>query len=179
MYYNLDMFKAAGISDPPKTTDELMADAKKLTQFNSDGSIKVAGFVPWLGYNCCGNTSLSFGHMFGATWLDDQGNPAFASDPRWAEMFDWQKKFIADVYGDGDFQTGSDKLQRFIAGTADEFSSENDFEIGRVAITIDGEWRPGRTSSGWTRPTSTTTPRRCRPRRTTPRPTARAWPAAP
>ena len=143
MYYNLDMFKAAGISDPPKTTDELMADAKKLTQFNSDGSIKVAGFVPWLGYNCCGNTSLSFGHMFGATWLDDQGNPAFASDPRWAEMFDWQKKFIAEVYGGGDFQAGSDKLQRFIAGTADEFSSENDFEIGRVAITMDGEWRAG------------------------------------
>ena len=87
MYYNLDMFKAAGISGPPKTTDELMNDAKKLTQFNSDGSIKVAGFVPWLGYNCCGNTSLTFGHMFGAKWLDDQSNPAFASDPKWAEMF--------------------------------------------------------------------------------------------
>jgi multiple sugar transport system substrate-binding protein len=143
MYYNLDMFKAAGISDPPKTTDELMSDAKKLTQFNSDGSIKVAGFVPWLGYNCCGNTSLSFGHMFGAKWLDDQGQPAFASDPKWAEMFTWQKKFITDVYGNGDFQTGVDKLQRFIAGSADEFSSENDFEIGRVAITLDGEWRAG------------------------------------
>ena len=143
MYYNKDMFKAAGISGPPKTTDELMADAKKLTVFNSDGSIKVAGFVPWLGYNCCGNTSLSFGHLFGAKWLDADGKPAFASDPAWAEMFTWQKKFIADVYGGGDFQKGSDLLQRFVAGTADEFSTANDFEIGRVAIDLDGEWRAG------------------------------------
>lgn len=143
MYYNLDMFEQAGISDPPKTTDELIEDAKKLTQFNADGSIKVAGFVPWLGYNCCGMTTLAFGHMFGAQWLDDQGNPAFATDPGWAAMFEWQKKFITEVYGGGDFQTGVDKLQRFVAGTADEFSTANDFEIGRVAITIDGEWRAG------------------------------------
>jgi multiple sugar transport system substrate-binding protein len=143
MYYNKDMFQQAGIADPPKTTDELMADAKKLTQFNADGSIKVAGFVPWNGYNCCGNTTLSFGHMFGATWLDDAGNPTYASDPAWAAMFTWQKQFITDVYGGGDFATGVDKLQRFIAGSSDEFSSQNDFEIGRVAITLDGEWRAG------------------------------------
>jgi multiple sugar transport system substrate-binding protein len=143
MYYNKDMFEAAGISDPPKTTDELLEDAKKLTTFDDKGEIEVAGFVPWLGYNCCGNTTLSFGHMFGATWLDPEGNPAFASDPAWAEMFEWQKRFITDVYGNGDFQTGVDKLQRFIAGTADEFSSANDFQIERVAITLDGEWRAG------------------------------------
>ena len=129
MYYNKDMFAAAGISDPPTTADQLLEDAKDLTKFAADGSIQVAGFVPWLGYNCCGNTSLSFGHMFGATWLDGDGNPAFASDPAWAEMFEWQKRFITDVYGGGDFATGVDKLQRFIAGTADEFSSE----IGRAS----------------------------------------------
>ena len=42
--------KKAGIDGPPKTLTELEADAKKLTVFNSDGSIKVAGFVPWFGY---------------------------------------------------------------------------------------------------------------------------------
>ena len=140
MYYNLDMFKAAGISDPPKTTDELLEDAKKLTQFNADGSIKVAGFVPWLGYNCCGNTSLSFGHMFGAKWLDDQGQPAFASDPKWAEMFTWQKKFITDVYG----PDGYNKLQEFfskLGGADSEWSSAHGFETEQVAMMMDGEWR--------------------------------------
>ena len=46
LYYNKAMFAAAGIASPPKTMDELMADAKKLTVKNSDGSIKVLGFSP-------------------------------------------------------------------------------------------------------------------------------------
>ncbi len=50
LYYNTDMFQRAGIKDPPTTWSELSADAKKLTVFNADGSIKVAGFVPWMGY---------------------------------------------------------------------------------------------------------------------------------
>ena len=144
MYYNLDMFKAAGISDPPKTTDELLEDAKKLTQFNSDGSIKVAGFVPWLGYNCCGNTSLSFGHMFGAKWLDDQGQPAFASDPKLGR----DVHVAEEVHRRGlrravTSRQASTSCSGSSPAPADEFSSENDFEIGRVAITLDGEWRAG------------------------------------
>ena len=56
-------------------------------------------------------------------------------------MFQWQHDFIADVYGGGDFQTGADKLERFVAGAGDEFSSANDFEAGRTAMNFDGEWR--------------------------------------
>ena len=75
MYYNLDMFEAAGISEPPKTTEELKDAAAKLTEFNDDGSIKVAGFVPWLGYNCCGNTSLGFGHALRRDVARRSGEP--------------------------------------------------------------------------------------------------------
>ena len=53
LYYNLDMFEKAGLSEPPKTTDELTEYAKALTQFNADGSIEVAGFVPVTDYYCC------------------------------------------------------------------------------------------------------------------------------
>ena len=49
LYYNKDLLAKAGISGPPKTISELYDDAKKLTQRNSDGSIKVAGFVPTIG----------------------------------------------------------------------------------------------------------------------------------
>jgi multiple sugar transport system substrate-binding protein len=56
-------------------------------------------------------------------------------------MFEWQQQFIADVYGDGDFATGSAKLERFVAGAGDEFSTAQDFETGRVAMNLDGEWR--------------------------------------
>ena len=46
LYYNRELFEAAGITSPPKTISELAADAKKLTKFNADGSIKVARLRP-------------------------------------------------------------------------------------------------------------------------------------
>ena len=67
--------------------------------------------------------------------------PAYATDPAWAEMFQWQHDFIAEVYGDGDFQTGADKLRKFVAGAGNEWGAPQDFQQGRVAMQIDGEWR--------------------------------------
>ncbi|MFL5767683.1 MAG: ABC transporter substrate-binding protein, partial [Actinomycetota bacterium] len=46
LYYNKDLFAKAGLDGPPKTFAEFEADTKKLTQYNSDGSIKIAGFDP-------------------------------------------------------------------------------------------------------------------------------------
>lgn len=141
LYYNLDMFEAAGLTDPPQTTDELMEYAKQLTEFNDDGSIAVAGFVPHTGYYCCSSNLINMGHMFGVQYLDENGNPAYATDPAWAEMFEWQRTFIAEVYGNGDFQTGADRLQTFVAGAGNEWVRPQDFQQGRVAMQIDGEWR--------------------------------------
>ena len=50
LYYNKAMFAKAGIKSPPKTFSELTADAKKLTQRSSNGTIKVAGFDPTWGF---------------------------------------------------------------------------------------------------------------------------------
>src|ERR1700760_995315 len=43
LYYNKDLFKQAGITDPPTTMTELLADAKKLTVKSPDGSLKQVG----------------------------------------------------------------------------------------------------------------------------------------
>lgn len=136
LYYNVDLVEAAGLdpSSPPRTTDELVEWAEALTVKNADGSIEVAGFVPSNNYYCSWCfPPLVFGHAFGATWLDDAGEAAFASDPAWTEMYAWQKELI-DYYGWED-------LQRFAAGMGDEWGAEHDFYSGRVAILVDGEWR--------------------------------------
>jgi multiple sugar transport system substrate-binding protein len=140
LYYNTDMFAAAGITDPPRTLSELAEVAKKLTVFDPDGSIKVAGYVPWFGYYEVSTPAL--GTMFGAEWYSEDGTTsAVDDDPQWKAVFEWERDFIAEVYGDGDFQTGAERLQRFVAGAGDEFSSANDFQAGRVAMNFDGEWR--------------------------------------
>jgi multiple sugar transport system substrate-binding protein len=132
LYYNTDMFKAAGIKSPPKTMSELMADAKKLTQRNPDGSIKVAGFVPLDSWGQLGISDLS--RMWGAKFFDDQGNPQYATDPGWAAAMEWQKQLV-DWYG-------YDNINKFFQSyNASEFDPQNAFETGKVAMMFDGEWR--------------------------------------
>ena len=132
LYYNTDMFEKAGIVEPPKTMSELVDVAKKLTVFNDDGSIKVAGFVPYMPYYETNVVTIST--MFGADWYNEDGTSSVVnSDPAWKEMANWQKELV-DFYG-------YDNLQRFVAGQGDEWGEEQDFQTGRVAMTIDGEWR--------------------------------------
>ena len=132
LYYNTDMFEKANITEPPKTMSELVETAKKLTVFNDDGSIKVAGFVPYMAYYETNVVTIST--MFNAEWYNDDGTQAAVNtDPAWQDMANWQKELV-DFYG-------YDNLQRFVAGQGDEWGEEQDFQTGRVAMTIDGEWR--------------------------------------
>src|SRR5260221_5847669 len=45
LYYNKDLFAAAGIQNPPKTMDEFRADAVKLTNKDSSGTVSQYGVV--------------------------------------------------------------------------------------------------------------------------------------
>lgn len=130
LYYNSKLFEAAGITAPPKTWDELAADAKKLTVRNPDGTIKVAGFVPFLDFGENNVTTVTPG--WNLTWYKD-GKSTVATDPQWAAMLTWQKNLV-DWYG-------YDNLKKYVASAGDEFSAENPFQKGKVAMEIDGEWR--------------------------------------
>ena len=139
-YWNKDLLAKAGYTTPPKTTTELLAYSEKLTTFNSDGSIKSAGFVPWAGYYGFDMDSMWLGQMFGAKWYGGDRTAAFASDPKWAKAFAWQKDFIAKVYGGGNFEKGSKLLIKFVAARGDEWGTEHDFMTGRVAMKWDANW---------------------------------------
>ena len=131
LYYNKALFKAAGISGPPKTIDELTADAKKLTKFNPDGSIKVLGLDPFVGFY--ENVPERWVTSWGAKWLDGQNKSILSKQPGWSDWLKWQRSFIDWV--------GYNKLVKFQAGLGDEFSASNAFEVGKLAMNLDGEWR--------------------------------------
>jgi multiple sugar transport system substrate-binding protein len=134
LYYNRDLLEAKGFSEPPKTYSELTEMAKALTEFNPDGSIKVAGFVPWFGNYYVNGDPLNHSIAWDADWYNDDGTAAMATDPDWAEMFRWQKELV-DWYG-------VDKLKKFVAGQGDEWGeASQDFQLGRIAMMLDGEWR--------------------------------------
>jgi multiple sugar transport system substrate-binding protein len=104
----------------------------KLTTYNADGSIKTLGFNPLNGsYE---NGAAHYGPIAGATWANSAGKSALNS-PEWKEIMTWQKAFIDKI--------GYAKLQAFVAGLGDEWSANNAFQTGQVAMNMDGEWRVG------------------------------------
>ena len=131
LYYNKALFKKAGIAGPPKTISELTADAKKLTVRNSDGSLKQVGIDPFIGFY--ENVPERWIQAYGGTYTDAQGKAHLSKDAAWATWLKWQKSMI-DWYG-------YKNLVKFQAGLGDEFSSSNAFEVGKVAMNLDGEWR--------------------------------------
>jgi multiple sugar transport system substrate-binding protein len=133
-YYNKKMFKAAGLKGPPKTMSQLTEYAKKLTKRDAGGKIKVAGYNPFLGFYAGNAPDLSaYAPLYGAKWIDGGGKSQLSKDPAWGRLLRWQKSLV-DWYG-------YKNLQKFNAGAADEFSASHAFEIGKLAMMIDGEWR--------------------------------------
>jgi multiple sugar transport system substrate-binding protein len=131
LYYNKKLFAQAGITAPPKTFSELSADAKKLTKRGTDGALTTIGFDPLSNYY--ENSVGHFAAMAGAKWFDSDGRSLLGTDPAWRDLLTWQKGLI-DYYGYND-------LQKFQSAFGDEFSADNAFEKGQVAMNVDGEWR--------------------------------------
>jgi multiple sugar transport system substrate-binding protein len=135
LYYNKTLFRKAGIKSPPKTLSELAADAKKLTQKGSGGSLKVVGYDPNMNFYLggYGNGASGYQPLIGAQYFDKDGKSSLSSDPDWAKFLRWQKSLV-DYYG-------YDKLVRWQAGAGDEFAPSHPFETGKLAMMLDGEWR--------------------------------------
>ncbi|MFZ0322558.1 MAG: extracellular solute-binding protein [Actinomycetes bacterium] len=133
LYYNKDLLAAKGYTEPPKTSSELADMAKKLTQRDADGTIRVAGFVS-TNQQMYETNQIYNGVNWGAQWYDSNGKSAMASDPQWQDLLTWDKQ-LTDWYG-------YDNIVRWFAPYRDhEWDAGNAFEQGKVAMMLDGEWR--------------------------------------
>ncbi|HEV2784358.1 MAG TPA: ABC transporter substrate-binding protein [Actinophytocola sp.] len=131
LYYNKKLLAEAGYTQPPRTTSELAEMAKKITKRAADGSIEVAGFVPLV--NAYEYDPSHVGPSWDLQWLTGDEKSAIGADPDWPAMLRWNKELV-DWYG-------FDALQTFTAGFGDEFSADNAFHKGKIAMMVDGEFR--------------------------------------
>jgi multiple sugar transport system substrate-binding protein len=128
LYYNKDLMKG---EQPPKTLSQLADLAKKLTVRDAQGNIKIAGFVPTS--QMYENAPIHTGPMVAAKWTNPDGTSAIGADPAWKALMTWQKSLV-DWFG-------YDKLEKFRKSFGDEWSADNPFMKGKIAMAIDGEWR--------------------------------------
>jgi diguanylate cyclase (GGDEF)-like protein/PAS domain S-box-containing protein len=131
LYLNRRLLADAGLDRPPRTISELTDYARRTTVRNADGSLRVVGFNPMIGFY--ENSVAVFGHMFGATWTDPDGRPTTATSAGWRRMLEWQRTLV-EWYGYED-------LIRFAAEVGHEFTPANAFQTGQLAMMADGEWR--------------------------------------
>ncbi|MFD5032384.1 ABC transporter substrate-binding protein [Streptomyces sp. NPDC058220] len=75
LYYNKQMFADAGISKPPATWDELVADGKKISK---DGKWALGAEGANLSNNI--HQVFALGKQHGADFFDKSGKPTFTSD---------------------------------------------------------------------------------------------------
>lgn len=75
LYYNKQMFADAGISKPPATWDELVADGKKISK---DGKWALGAEGANLSNNI--HQVFALGKQHGADFFDTSGKPTFTSD---------------------------------------------------------------------------------------------------
>jgi multiple sugar transport system substrate-binding protein len=133
LYYNKDAFRAAGISGPPKTMSEFDADAVKLTHQSGD-TYSQLGFMP--DYHFYESTITHFAAQWSPTYFAPDGSSNVANDAGLKSAFEWQKSLV-DKLG------GYSRLEKYRTTFGDEFSNNNAFMTGQVAMIIDGEWRAG------------------------------------
>jgi multiple sugar transport system substrate-binding protein len=133
LYYNKTAFAEAGISSPPKTLSEFKADAVKLTK-SKGATYSQLGFMPNLhGYEI---TVPHLAAQWSPTYFSSNGKSDIASDPAFGSMFTWQSSMVKAL-------GGFTKLEKYRSTFGDEWSANNPFQTGQLAMQLDGEWRGG------------------------------------
>ena len=130
MFINVDMFKQAGLDPdkPPKTYDEMLAAAKKLTKYDAAGKITQAGFaIRFKGHPFgIADKSAPFYHAWGAEWMnwDQRKASGYLNSP--------------EAIGALDYYAGM--VQKAKVATVELDTPENLFAQGLAGIFFRESW---------------------------------------
>lgn len=134
LLYNKALFKAAGLNPnkPPTTTQQLQADAYKLTKVSSNGTIEQLGFLPQYPGQSNGQvTALEMlGWDYGGQWY--QNGHVSANDPRNIAALNWEASFYKKF--------GPQNMANFLHSAGAYLTAKDPFESGKLAMVYDGPW---------------------------------------
>jgi ABC-type glycerol-3-phosphate transport system substrate-binding protein len=129
LHYNRAMFREAGLDPdrPPRTIEELDADAAKIYKRDAQGHMIKAGFMPaepgWWNWG--------WGFLFGGQLWDGKTRIT-ANSPENIRGFEWVQSFSKKY--------GATELQTFRQGFGNFSSPQNAFLSQQVAMELQGVW---------------------------------------
>lgn len=127
LVYNRALFRQAHITHPPRTAEELAADAAKLTVIKN-GRIVRLGFIP----DYPGGNLEDYSWLFGGDWFTSSGHKSTAAEPANVRALAWESSFYRKY--------GPSNVKRFMAGCGQYLTAADCFESGKVAMMYDGAW---------------------------------------
>lgn len=133
LYWNKDLFEEAGLDPekPPKTMEELVEYADKLTKKEADGKLSQIGFIPDFSWS----HSDLYSRMMGGYWVsEDSTKITVDSDPVIASL-KWAQQFYTKY--------GKENVLSFTTALGEYQSPDQGFYAGKVAMMVDGEWQVG------------------------------------
>lgn len=116
LYYNKAEFAAAGITAPPTTWDDFVADGQKLTKSGQWGLAMEAGQIPENAH-----AAFVLSQQQGGSWFDASGNPTFTTPRNVAAIKQAIDFMAADKIvnpSDAESTNGTEALQAFASGKA-------------------------------------------------------------
>jgi ABC-type glycerol-3-phosphate transport system substrate-binding protein len=130
LYYNKDMFQAAGLdpNKPPATLNEFLADAQKLTKYGSDGKIVQSGYAARIDGPMASGTApkfIPFIQIFGGAWIGPNNKvDGYLNSPQSIAAF----QFYHDL------------VYKYKVISLDQSSPENAFQQGLTAMMFREGW---------------------------------------
>ena len=134
LFWNKDMFEAAGLDPevPPKTMEQLVEFADKMTLRDASGNLTQVGFLPDQGW---GHDDL-YTRMFGGFWYSDDGQHVTVNSQPVVDSLLWQQQFYTKY--------NADEVLALSSGWGDAYmSADYPFYTGQMAMYVDGEWMTG------------------------------------
>jgi multiple sugar transport system substrate-binding protein len=129
LFWNKDVFAQAGVDPnrPPRTLEELLDLAVKLTKRGQRGGLERLGFQPPPVHEVMA--------LFGAQFADPATGEITANYPRNVEGLEWYGRMFGD-------QGGGLRIDSFQQGFGEFDSPNHQFFVGKVAMMFSGEWWP-------------------------------------
>jgi multiple sugar transport system substrate-binding protein len=131
LFYNKDLLKAAGFSEPPKTVEEMYDMAVAATKLDADGNIDILGYPLFP----LASARQELIYAFGGRWWSPNGKTLTPQDQGIIDSLTYNVRYRN--------QYGIEKVQAFVAtANTNRYTEKDMFFAGKQLFRLDGSWLP-------------------------------------